>query len=168
MFLFCVVQIFSRKVASCYAEQSRGRSIMEGKVTISVLRENHVGSAGNDWKYQLEAKVFNRGLKGKGVIEVGKHNLPSGTTQVPPGPPAPVEMTAGDYSNEIKIKLRLEAHEVDLFRNDVGISDVDLYLSCPDPGTEPLVHEQEISVGVSDSGRDSVLTLKVRLVLSCE
>lgn len=141
---------------------------MEGMVTISVLSESHEGSAGTHWKYQLEAKVFNRGLKGKGIIEVGKHTLPSGTTQAPPGPPAPVEIPAGDYSNEIKIKLRLEAHEVDFFRNDVGLTDIDLYLACPDPGTDPLVHEQDVSVGVSDSGKDSVVTLKVRLVLSCE
>lgn len=141
---------------------------MEGKVTISVLSESHEGSAGNDWKYQLEAKVFNRGLKGQGVIKVGKHDLPSGVTQEPPGPPAAVEMPVGDCSNELKIKLRLEAIEVDLFRNDVGVTDIDLCLACPGPGAKPLVHEREISVGVSDSGRDSVVTLKVRLVLTCE
>ncbi len=141
---------------------------MEGKVTFSVLSESHEGNAGNDWKYQVEVKAFNRGLQGQGILKVAKHNLPSGTTQAPPGPPAPVEMPVGDCSNEIKIKLRLEAIEVDLFRNDVGLTDIDLYLACPAPGAEPLVHEREISVGVSDSGRDSVVTLKVRLVLSCE
>lgn len=140
---------------------------MKGKVTLSVLSESHEGNAGNDWKYQLQAKVFNRGLKGKGVIKVEKHDLPSGASQAPPGPPAPVAIAAGDYNNEIKIKLRLEAHEVDLFRNDVGLTDVDLYLACPGPGAEPLVHERDISVGVSDSGRDSVITLRIRLVLSC-
>ncbi|MCW8926160.1 MAG: hypothetical protein OQJ84_07890 [Xanthomonadales bacterium] len=141
---------------------------MEGKVTISVLQESHEGSAGNDWKYQLEVKVFNRGLQGQGVIEVAKHNLPSGTTQAPPGPPAPVEIPIGDSSNDIKVKFRLEAHEVDLFRNDVGVTDIDLNLACPQPGEEPLVLERDISVGVSDSGRDSVVTLGIRLVLSCD
>ena len=58
---------------------------MEGKVTLSVLKESHEGNAGNDWKYQIEAKVFNRGLKGQGLIKVAKHNLPSGVTQAPPG-----------------------------------------------------------------------------------
>jgi len=141
---------------------------MEGKVTISVLSESHEGNAGNDWKYQLEVKVFNRGLQGQGVIEVAKHDLPSGTTQAPPGPPAPVEIPTGDCSNEIKVRIRLEAHEVDLFRNDVGLTDIDLHLACPGPGEEPLVLERDISVGVSDSGRDSVVTLKIRLVLSCK
>lgn len=141
---------------------------MEGKVTLSVLSESHEGSAGNDWKYQLEAKVFNRGLKGQGLITVKKHQLPSGVTQAPPGPPAAVEIPVGDYSNEIKVKLRLVATEVDLFQNDVGVTDIDLYLNCPGPGAEPLVHERDLSVGVSDSGRDSVVVIKVRLVLSCQ
>lgn len=141
---------------------------MEGKITLSVLSEGHEGNAGNDWKYQLEAKVFNRGLKGQGLIQVAKHGLPSGVTQAPPGPPAPVEILVGDCSNEIKIKLRLEASEVDFFRNDVGLTDIDLHLKCPGPGAEPLVHDHDLSVGVSDSGRDSVVTIKVRLVLSCQ
>jgi hypothetical protein len=141
---------------------------MEGKVTLSVLKESHEGNAGNDWKYQLEAKVFSRGLKGQGVIKVGKHDLPSGVTQTPPGPPAAVEIPISDCSDEIKIKIRLEAVEVDLFRNDVGLTDIDLYLKFPGPGAEPLVHDRDISVGVSDSGWDSVVTIRVRLVLSCE
>lgn len=141
---------------------------MKGKVTLSVLSESHEGNAGNDWKYQIEAKVFNRGLKGQGIIEVGKHNLPSGMTQAPPGPPDAIELPAGDCGDEIKIKLRLEATEVDIFGNDVGLADIDLYLKCPDPGAAPLVHERDISIGVSDSGRDSVVTIQVKLVLSCE
>lgn len=141
---------------------------MEGKVTISVLSESHQGNAGKDWKYQLEAKVFNRGLKGQGVIKVGKHDLPSGTTQAPPGPPATVDISAGDCNNEIKVKIRLEATEVDFFSNDVGLTDIDLYLKCPGPDAEPLVHDRDISVGVSDSSRDSIVTIKVRLVLFCE
>jgi len=141
---------------------------MEGKVTLSVLSESHEGNAGNDWRYVIEAKVFNRGLKGQGTITVAKHDLPSGTTQEPPGPPAAIEMPAGDRDNEIKIKLRLEATEVDFFRNDVGLTDIDLYMKCPGPGVEPLVYDRDISVGVSDSGRDSVVTIKVRLALSCD
>jgi hypothetical protein len=141
---------------------------MESKVTLSVLKESHEGNAGNDWKYQIEAKVFNRGLKGQGLIKVDKHDLPSGVAQAPPGPPTPVEMPAGDCSNEIKVKIRLEAIEVDFFRNDTGLTDIDLYLKCPGPGAEPLVHDRDISVGVSDSGRDSVVTIKLRLVLSCQ
>ena len=144
---------------------------MEGKVIFSVLTENHEGPIGDDWRYWIEAKVFNRGLKGQGTIKVAKHSLPSGTTQEPPGPPASIEMPAGDYNNEIKIKLTLEATEVDLFKNDVGKTDIDLTLSCPKPGEQALLHEHEISVGVVESpgitGETSIITLRVQLELFC-
>jgi len=145
---------------------------MQGKVTFSVLTESHEGPIGDDWRYWIEAKVFNQGLQGQGMIKVDKHSLPSGTTQAPPGPPAPVDIPAGDYNNQLKIKLTLEATEVDLFRNDVGKTDIDIYLDCPKPGEDPRVFDREISVGVVESpgitGETSILTLKVRLVLSCD
>jgi len=144
---------------------------MKGKVTFSVLTESHEGPIGEDWRYWIEAKVFNQGLQGQGTIKVEKHSLPSGTTQEPPGPPAPVEMSAGDYYNQLKIKLTLEATEVDLFRNDVGKTDIDLNLDCPKPGESPRTYDKEISVGVVESpgitGETSIVTLKVRLVISC-
>jgi len=144
---------------------------MEGKVIFSVLTENHEGPIGEDWRWWIEAKVFNQGLKGQGVIKVKKHNLPSGTTQEPPGPPAPLELPAGDYNNEIKVKLTFEATEVDLFKNDVGKTDYDFHLKCPKPGENSLVYEREVSVGVVESpgitGETSILTLLVRLELTC-
>ncbi len=144
---------------------------MEGKVIFSVLTENHEGPIGEDWRYWIEAKVFNRGLQGQATIKVDKHSLPSGTTRQPPGPPVPVEIPAGDYNNELKIKLTLEATEVDLFRNDVGKTDIDLTMKCPRPGETPMVHEQEISVGVVESpgitGETSIITLMIRLELCC-
>jgi len=144
---------------------------MEGKVTFSVLTESHEGPIGEDWRYWIEAKVFNQGLQGQATIKVEKHSLPSGTTQQPPGPLAAVEMPAGDYNNQLKIKLTLEATEVDLFRNDVGKTDIDLNLDCPKPGEDPRTYDREISVGVVESpgitGETSIITLKVRLVLSC-
>ncbi len=143
---------------------------MEGKVTFSVLTESHEGPIGEDWRYWIEAKVFNQGLQGQGTIKVEKHCLPSGTTQEPPGPPAAVEMSAGDYNNQFKIKLTLEATEVDLFRNDVGKTDIDLNFDCPKPGEDPRTYDKEISVGVVESpgitGETSIITLKVRLVIS--
>ncbi len=144
---------------------------MEGKVTFSVLTESHEGPIGEDWRYWIEAKVFNQGLQGTDTITVKKHSLPSGTTQEPPGPPAPVEISAGDYNNQLKIKLTLEATEVDLFKNDVGKTDIDLHLDCPKPGEDPRIFDKEISVGVVESpgitGETSIITLKVRLVLCC-
>ena len=144
---------------------------MDGKLIFSILQEGHEGPIGEDWRYWVEAKVFNQGLKGQGTIKVKKHILPSGTIQQPPGPPAPIEIPAGDCGLPVKIKLTLEATEVDLFRNDVGKTDIDMTLQCPGPGEAPLVHEKEISVGVVESpaltGEASIITIKVRLVLSC-
>jgi len=144
---------------------------MQGQVTFSVLTESHEGPIGDNWRYWIEAKVFNRGLQGQGRINVQRHTLLSGTTQEPPGPPVPIEMPAGDYNNQLKVKLTLEATEIDLFRNDVGKTDIDLCLECPKPGECPCVYDREISVGVIESptimGRASIITLKARLVLSC-
>jgi len=144
---------------------------MEGKLTFSVLTESHEGPIGDDWRYWIEAKVFNQGLQGQGTITVDKHTLPSGVTQVPPGPPAAIEIPAGNQCNPIKIKLTLEATEVDLFKNDVGKTDIDLCLDCPEPGQASRVSEHEISVGVVESpgmtGEASIITLKVQLVLYC-
>ena len=144
---------------------------MEGRVTFSVLTESHEGPIGEDWRYWIEAKIFNLGLKGSGTITVKKHSLPSGTTQKPPGPPVPVEMSAGNYTNQLKIKLTLEATEVDLFKIDVGKTDIDLCLDCPRPGEDPRTYDKEISVGVVESpgitGETSIITLKVRLVIFC-
>jgi len=144
---------------------------MAAKVTFSILQESHEGPLGDDWKYWVEAKVFNQGLKGVGKIEVEEHLLPTGTAQEPPGLSAPLELPAGECSQKVKVKLTLEATEVDLFRNDVGITDIDTYLECPAAGEEPLVHDGEISVGVVKSpditGETSIITLKFRLVLAC-
>jgi hypothetical protein len=141
------------------------------KIVFSILEENHEGPIGDDWRYWVEAKVFNAGLKGQGKITVKKHSLPTGTTQVPPGPLEPIELAAGECGTTVKVKLTLEATEVDLFRNDVGTVDIDTHLDCPGPGEEPLVRDGEISVGVVESpgvtGETSILTLKIRLVLSC-
>ena len=144
---------------------------MKGKVLFSILTESHEGPIGEDWRYWIEAKVFNQGLQGQGTITIKKHNLPSGTTQEPPGPPNPIEISGGDHNGQLKIKLTLEATEVDLFKNDVGKTDIDLWLDCPKPGEEPQVYDREISVGVVKSprvaGNASVFTLKVRLVIDC-
>jgi hypothetical protein len=146
--------------------------MMAAKVVFTILQENHEGPIGDDWRYWVEAKVFNQGLKGEGKIVVKKHSLPTGTTQVPPGPPEPLELPAGECGQKVKVKLTLEATEVDLFRNDVGITDIDTYLDCPGPGQEPLVRDGQISVGVIESpgitGETSIVTLQIRLVLSCD
>jgi hypothetical protein len=140
---------------------------MAGKVTFSVLSESHEGVVGSDWRYWVEIKVFSRGLRGQGRIEVPKHKLPSGVKQEPPGQPVAVEIPVGDCGGDVKIRIRAEATEVDLFSNDSGLTDIDLMLDFPGAGEAPLVQERDICIGVSESGRSSLVTLKTRLVLSC-
>jgi len=145
---------------------------MAAKVTFSVLQESHEGPIGDDWRYWVDAKVFNQGLKGTGKISVEKHSLPTGTTQEPPGPPEAVEIPAGDSGEPLNIKVRLEATEVDLFKNDVGETSIDLTIDCPAPGEEPLVHDHDISVGVVESpgmtGETSIFGLKLRFVVASD
>ncbi|MEM1412485.1 MAG: hypothetical protein AAGH19_09005, partial [Pseudomonadota bacterium] len=75
------------------------------KVTMSLVSERQDGPIGDDWKYEVQAKVFNEGLKGKGQIKVAKHNLPGGQTVEPPGPPEPVVMDAGACGGTVLVRV---------------------------------------------------------------
>lgn len=143
---------------------------MAGKVIFSILSERQDGKIGDDWRYEVEVKVFNEGLKGKGTISVPKHNLASGQTVDPHGSPAPIELDAGDPGSELKIWMRLVATEVDLFRNDEGESELHFTMACPLPGEAPLVLEKEISCGVTEkpvvADSTSIFRVMVRLEAS--
>ncbi len=142
---------------------------MAFKVTISVLSESQEGDIGDDWKFELTAKVFNEGLKGEGAIKVKKHNLPAGVVQDPPGPPEPLVLPGGDGEKEILIRLTLVATEVDLFQNDSGTVESDLTCPCPSADDRISAHQTEMSVGVRESpgflNQVSVFTLKLRVVI---
>lgn len=143
---------------------------MTGTVTVSVISERQDGKIGNDWKYDVEVKVFNEGLKGKGVISVKKHTLDSGITMEPHGAPEPLVLEAGDGGSELKIWMKLVATEVDLFRNDSGESDLNFTLYCPREGEDAMVVEKEISCGVTEkpvvADNTAIFKLAVRLVAS--
>jgi hypothetical protein len=145
---------------------------MACKVTMTLLTESQQGNIGDDWKYTLEAKVFDQGLKGKGSISVPKHKLSSGATQEPPGPPAPVEIAAGEGGTELMIRLTLHATEVDFFKSDSGETQINFHMQAPAPGAAPITRETEVSVGVRESpglmDETAVLTLKLKLVASCD
>ena len=145
---------------------------MTGKVIFSLLSERQDGEIGDDWKYEVETKIFNEGLKGKGTISVKKHSLDSGITMEPHGSPEPLELGAGVGGSELKIWLKLKATEVDLFRNDDGESELNFTIKCPRAGEDPLVVEKEISCGVTEkpvvAGNTSTFTVGVRLVASCD
>jgi hypothetical protein len=145
---------------------------MACKVTLTLLTESQQGNIGDDWKYDLEAKVFNEGLKGTGNIKIKKHTLSSGATQEPPGPPAPVEIPAGEGGTELMVRLTLHATEVDFFKSDSGETQVNFHMPAPSAGSAPIVRETEVSVGVRESpglmDETAVLTLALRLEASCD
>jgi len=145
---------------------------MACKVTMTLLSESQQGNIGDDWKYTLEAKVFNQGLKGTGTLTIPKHKLRSGVTQEPPGPPAPVEITAGDGGAEIMVRLTLLATEVDFLKSDSGETQVNFHMPTPAAGATPITRETEVSVGVRESpglmDETGVLTLALKLVASSD
>lgn len=145
---------------------------MQGIITFSIVEESHTGPIGDDWKYWVEAKVYNEGLKGEAIISIPKHSFPADISQKPPGPVQSIKIPAGDCNKPIKIKILAEATEVDLFKNDTGKKNIDLSLQCPGAGEEPLTVDREIQIGVVEapnlSGSTSLFTIKVRFVLSCK
>jgi hypothetical protein len=145
---------------------------MTGTVTVSVISERQDGKIGNDWRYDVEVKVFNEGLKGKGSINVKKHTLDSGITMEPHGSPDPIVLEAGDCGSELKIWMKLIATEVDLFRNDTGESDLNFTIHCPREGENALVVEKEISCGVTEkpvvADNTAIFKVLVRLVASAD
>jgi|GEM_PF-6205669 len=50
---------------------------MAFKVTVSVLSEGQEGDIGDDWRFELNVKAFNEGLKGAGTLKIKKHHLPA-------------------------------------------------------------------------------------------
>ena len=145
---------------------------MACKLTMSVISETQVGNIGDDWKYDLEAKVYNPALTATGTISVAKHILPSDSTQEPPGPPEAVTMDAGECGSEMNIRLKLKATEVDFLKSDTGTHEIKITAQCPGPDGAPNSNDQEISVGVRESPglteKSAILNLVVRLVASCE
>ena len=142
---------------------------MAFKVTISILSETQEGDIGDDWKFELNAKVFNEGLKGEGAIKVKKHNLPAGVVQDPPGPPQPLVLPAGDAPGRVLVRLNLKATEVDLFQNDTGIVETDVTCDTPSDEDRITAHQTDLSVGVRESpgflNQVAIFTLKLRVVI---
>lgn len=141
---------------------------MNGRITITLLTERQDGQIGDDWKYEIGVKVFNGGLVSEGSIEVPEHQLSSGTTEVPPGPPEPLVLDAGAVGDEVLVRIRLDATEVDALVSDHGSSSRDFSIRCPAAGESPVTQDVTISAGVMEApaiaGESSVLQLALRLV----
>lgn len=127
---------------------------MACKATISLLSESQTGTIGNDWRYSLQARIFGTGashaLTGQGTIRVPTHRLDSGKTQLPPGPPAPLVLLAGEACAGILVDLRIQVAEVDPLQNDTGEATAAFTMTCPAAGAPAVVEEREISVGVEE------------------
>lgn len=141
-------------------------------ITLSLLQESLSGDIGNDWEYKVRADMVDPMVFGSGVIEVPEHLLRPGVTQAPPDPARSVELEAGDCGAEVRVRLTLEATEVDWLVDDQGSNVLVITVECPPPGSAPKVFEPEISARVREApgfqGGPAVLRVKVRLVARCE
>ena len=139
---------------------------MNCKLTMTLISESQKGECGDDWKYDLQAEVFNGGSIGKGRISVPKHTLESGSIREPFGSPEPVVLYEGECESELEVKLDLEATEVDLFVNDVGKASRKILIESPHPGSNKLTREIDIDVNVKEApailNKEAVFTLRVR------
>jgi hypothetical protein len=139
---------------------------------MTLLSETQEGECGDDWKYEVEAKVFDEGLKGQGKISVPKHVLPAGVVEPPFGDPKPVTVYEGGCLTELLVRLHLTATEVDLFVSDVGSASMELKMECPGPGVTKLSRKVDITAGVREApvilNKDSVFSVSLRLDLMCE
>ena len=140
---------------------------MNCKLTMTLISETQKGECGADWKYDLNAEVFDGGPIGKGRISVPKHTLESGSVLEPFGSPEPVVLFEGECSSDLEVKLDLKAIEVDLFVNDVGEASKTILIESPHPGSSMLTKEVDIDVDVKEApailNKQAVFTLRVRL-----
>ncbi len=145
---------------------------MTCKLVMTLLSESQEGECGEDWKYVVDAKIFNQGLKGEGKISVPKHVLAVGATEPPFGDPEPIVVYSGECLTELQVKLHLTAIEVDLFMNDVGTASMEFRMDCPGPGESRVSREVDITAGVREApailNKDAVFTVSIRFDLVCE
>lgn len=145
---------------------------MTCRLTVTLLSEYQEGECGDDWKYDLDVKVFNQGLKGRAVISVPEHKLATGAVAKPHGSPEPMAVYDGECVSELLVRTKLTVTEVDLSVNDVGKASMDFRLECPGPDGGSLARDVEISAGVCEApglvARGSVFTVKARFDLVCE
>ena len=145
---------------------------MTCKLVMTLLTENQEGECGEDWKYEVEAKVFNEGLKGEGKISVPKHTLAVGDTQPTFGSPEPLTIYEGECLTELKVRLQLTATEVDLFMDDVGSASMELKMECPGPGVSTTKRKVDITAGVREApvilNKHAVFTVSLRFDLICD
>ena len=125
---------------------------MTCKLTMSLISESQEGNCGDDWKYDLDVKVFHEGLKGEGHFNVPKHTLDAGAVEPPYGSPEPQVIFEGECTDEVLVRMELTATEVDMFKNDVGKASKDVKIGCPGPGGDTVTKDVDIAAGVRAAG----------------
>ena len=145
---------------------------MTCKLTMTLISEHQEGNCGDDWKYDLDVKVFHEGLTGEGRVSVPKHTLTGGHVKEPFGSPEPQVIFTGECLTELLVRMQLTATEVDLFVNDVSKVSKDIKIECPGPRGDKVTKEVDVAAGVRESpailNKTSVFTVRVRFTLTCD
>jgi hypothetical protein len=144
---------------------------MTCKITLSLVSESLTGDVGNDWAYSLKADMLDPLVFGSGIFQVTEHLLRPGSTQEPPNQGRAIQLDAGECGAEVRVRLTLEATEVDFLVDDHGSNVLVVPVMCPAPGGEPISIEAEIAARVKEApgfqGGVAELRVKVRLVARC-
>lgn len=144
---------------------------MTCRITLSLIQESLTGDVGNDWAYSVRADMLDPMVFGSGTILVPEHLLRPGTAQPPPSQGRAIQLDAGDCGTEVRVRLTLEATEVDFFVDDHGSNVLVVPVECPAPGGEPYTIEVDIAARVKEApgfqGGVAELSVKVKLVGRC-
>lgn len=140
------------------------------KIDVSLISERVDGDIGDDWEYDVEARILDHPGSQSGRIEVENHKLTPGIMRELPGTHS-TELDAGPCGSEVDIELHLQARELDWVFSDVGDHKTTIRVVCPGPGAEPLELSREVAVRVEEKplvlGGAATLILMIRITASC-
>jgi hypothetical protein len=140
------------------------------KIGVSLISERVDGDIGDDWEYDVEARISNHPGSQPGRIEVENHKLTPGVMRELPGTYS-TELDAGPCGSDANLELHLQARELDWVFSDVGDHKTTIRVECPGPGAEPLEMSREVAVRVEEKplvlGGAATLILMIRITASC-
>jgi hypothetical protein len=140
------------------------------KIGVSLISERVDGDIGDDWEYDVEARILDHPGSQSGRIEVERHTLTSGVIRELPGIHS-TELDGGPCGSDARLELHLQAREIDWVFSDVGNHKTTISVACPGPGAEALEISREVAVRVEEKplvlGGAATLVLMVRITASC-